>query len=134
MVPSWLMSLFAGVWGYLACGIGASLVVGMAIHKLDANIYSVKISSLKTEIAQKDKDNAETSLKELQTFIGNMNKSATDYENLQTALFGKLDTLAGEFNNAARKNPLPVDCKPDASRLLSLTNSIHAANNSSAGQ
>ncbi|VVE27925.1 hypothetical protein PPN31114_03498 [Pandoraea pneumonica] len=53
--------------------------------------------------------------------------AAKSYTDERAAIVGKLDQLSKDLKNYANEKPLPVDCRPDAGRLRSLSDAIDAA-------
>lgn len=57
-----------------------------------------------------------------------INAAALEFGGISHDLSTNIGVISRDFHNAARNNPLPVDCKPDAFRVRSLSASIAATN------
>lgn len=110
-------------------GYAVALAIGMgAAWFISANIYELKIESLKLEHAEEKAVNAADALKQLEDGIAQINLAALDYGRLNRNMNTRFDGLQKEFHDAKQAVPLAVDCKPDNGRLQSLRNAIEATN------
>lgn len=126
-MPSWLLSIFSGLWGYLVAGVVSAGLCGWGIHSIDVLYYDAQISKLKLQTVNVSATQASNALQQLTSFVSSMNKAETDYQTSLDSISGHFVLIERQFKNATAK-PLPVDCVPDDNRMHTLTAAIAATN------
>lgn len=117
----------------IGVGLLAAFIAGAGATWATATIYGAKISDLKAEQANREKEAAQAAL---DAFIKNSKiiaAAAADYLNGKNPLAAKMDELARDLANAQHATPLPANCKPDSARVRSFNAAISAANDSISG-
>lgn len=132
-MPAWLLSLFSGLWGYVAIAIGAAAVSGYAGAALERNIYSVQVAKLQTQLAQKSANDATASIDQLKKFISTMSVNEANYSAFQTELQKNLNSIQQRVSDAIKAKSLPADCVPDKLRQQSLVTALDTVNSAALG-
>ena len=117
-----------GIWGYVAAGIAALVIIGGATHYADSIYYNSTINSMKAEKASEDSARTAAALKQFTDIANTMHASALAFTNTQNDLNLKLATISKDLADVQAKTPLPKSCHPDAARLRLLTAAVAAAN------
>lgn len=132
MIAAFLLKYLSGVWGYVASAALAGILCVGATHSVDALVYGrsisglqLEISGMQTSVANRNAADVAGSLAKLQGFIAGMQTADADYNAALTSINSHFAAVEGEFKSATQK-PLPVDCKPDANRLRTLTAAVAA--------
>lgn len=131
-LPSFLTSILSGVWGYVAASVLAAGLATGATHFIDAKAYGATIATLKLQQAQTQAASVSASLAKLTGFISTMNAAAASYQGSLDAINANFAAINKGLKNAIASRPLPADCRPDTSRLSSLTAAYAAANHTPA--
>lgn len=118
-------------WVRIALLVIAGIAIGATAQGWRKNAV---IADLQRDSETGRADRAETALDTLNTAINKMNTAAGDYIIARDNLRLQMDAITKELKNVQAKNPLPVDCRPDAGRLRSLQAAVDAANRAAAGQ
>lgn len=113
------------------------IIIGLVAILLFSIGWSVRgwkdatiIADLKIERANIAAAQANGALDDLTKATKNIHEAAKRYGESQIDLAGKIDDLKKDIKN---ETPLPVDCKPNDSRVRKLDAGINAANKASSG-
>lgn len=123
-MPVWLLVNWKWLTSAALAGIAASFITAMSYRITIANMERDKVSS--------DLAAANTALQQFTADTNTIHDAAAAFDSVQFSLNKALVTISRDFNSAIKAHPLPVDCKPDAVRLRSLSAAI-AATNTAAG-
>lgn len=93
-----------------------------------------EIARLQNEGLQLHVARQQTMINQAQTAMDNISAAATRLTGISDTLDTQFHNIKEDFKNAIHATPLPVDCKPDAGRLRSLTAAVNAANAAFSGQ
>ena len=63
-----------------------------------------------------------------------VNEAATEHVRNTDELNKQIAELKKELAHAKKNHPVPVECRPDPDRMRILTDAVHAANRTAAGQ
>lgn len=105
-----------------------ALVVGAGTVWATGIYYKSDIAQLKLERAETHDANTTASLKQFQDTVQKISVAAGQYAAIERNLSVNFDGILKDFKNAAFKNPLPLDCVPDAERLRSAAKAVTVAN------
>ncbi len=122
------------LWVKIGGAVLAVLAIFGAGMWLEAKFKAVEIANLHTSISNKQAADATASLKQLQSFIANMQGASDQYGKDRDGLFAALGQLHKDFSGLRGLKPLPVGCVPDADRLRILSASVAAVNAAAAGR
>lgn len=114
-----------GIWVYVGIAAIVAVISFGATHEIDALAYGHTIDGLKLDAKTKEAADITQSLSTLQTFITGMHTADVNYNAALDTLKGNLIAIEAEFKHATQK-PLPLDCKPDADRVRTLSDAVHA--------
>lgn len=133
-----ILSTLIGWKGYAVSALGGALLAGAiaggAAYWVTAQPYKLEVAGLQNQITTQRADAATASLTKLTTYIANMQSAAASYQSDESVLVTRFDQLSGDLKNVQKQNPLPVDCKPDVSRVRSFDAAIDAANGAAAAR
>lgn len=121
---------------YLKIGAAVAVVVGAFASGWVVNGWRMytEIAELQAQYSVAEANAAKAALIDLVQATETIKKAATEYTAIETHTSSKLDKLRKEVQQYAKDNPLPADCKPDATRVQKLTGAISTANEAITGQ
>jgi septal ring factor EnvC (AmiA/AmiB activator) len=122
-------SFLTGIYGYLAAALLAAIISAGGTYYIVHTANAVTISNLKLQQSQAQTASVTASINKLTGFISSMNEAAAGYQSNLDTINANFADLKKGLSNAIKQTPLPVDCRPDASRLSILTAAVAAANN-----
>lgn len=119
-----------------------ALAIGIAVVVVIAGAFgagwtaqgwrkNAEIAELQAQRSNEIAGQLQSALDDFDKASKTINAAATQYAGIQTTLGTKLDQLRKDFKNA---KPLPVDCRPDDSRVRNLNAAIDAANQAAIGR
>jgi len=90
--------------------------------------YKSDIAGLKLKAAETHDANTTAALRQFQETAADMAKAANEYGASQSQMRLSFDGIIRDLRNVSFKKPLPVDCKPDASRVQSMEAAVTTTN------
>ncbi|UXY13877.1 hypothetical protein N8I74_11140 [Chitiniphilus purpureus] len=105
--------------------LGAGVVAGLQIN---AWRYGLQLAELRAAQAQASATAATTALAQQRKLAGNLGQIAADLVAASDKQQRLAAAIARDYDDAAKHNPLPADCRPGPDRLRSLAEAASAAN------
>lgn len=128
-----LLSMFSGWHGYAAAAVLSAILASGATFYLTSLGYRLTISQMETAKATEEATAASEALKQFTERAAAIQSAADTFIAAKASLDGRFASINRNLANVIQNAPLPLDCKPDAGRVQSLSEAISAAN-SAAGQ
>jgi hypothetical protein len=120
------------VSAYAKVGIAlAAIVFGFMLGWLVQGLRKdALIADMKMQAATNVATQATAALDDLAAATAVIKSAANSAQSNNRAVITKLSSIEKGLKNVQNQKPLPVDCKPDSSRVQSLNSAIEAANSS----
>ena len=124
-----MLQYLVGWKGYAAASILSAILAGYLVSLP----YRLTISNMQRDIATADARVANDALVQFIDQTNRIKGAADEYAGLLNTFNGRMGKISNDLRKAMEARPLPVDCKPDAGRMQSLSAAV-AATNAAAGR